>query len=112
MSFLFTRTQMRLTICLMKRYLSIVRTTLNSVHAFLNANCPSISHDQPSSPYFFWIHGLASKSLSNGFNRFVGKSEKPPDVVTTISTRDKLVTNPKKVYDRFDANKPKKLVKS
>jgi hypothetical protein len=112
MSFLLTRTQMRLTICLKKRYLSIVRTILNSVYAFLNTNCPSISHDQPSSPYFFLIHELASKSLSNGFNRFVGKSEKPPDVVTTISTRDKLITNPKKVYDGFYTNKPNKLVKS
>jgi len=54
---------MRLTICLMKRYLSIVGTTLNSVHAFLNANCPSISHDQPSSPYFFGYIGLPQKAF-------------------------------------------------
>jgi len=55
---------------------------------------------------------LAVKSFSHGSNKFISKSEKPPDVIIIVSTRGQLVINPKKVYDGFDVDKLKKLVKS
>jgi hypothetical protein len=84
----------------------MVGATLNFVHISSRANYPSVSHDQPPPFPFIQIHRLALKSLSHHSIRSIDKSDKPPNIVTFINAHDQVVTKPKKVYSRCDAETP------